>query len=276
MRAEEIRDVARSRGEHLPPELEKEIDWDRASDRWIGFRAAEGNPTPMSDRIPAKQRPLVGAYGALLAGRLPEIMRAWSELGREPEGATEIALVAAGLADMGDEAALAYIERLRALEPTEAATLLGRLRFRQGKYVEAAQALDEAFRAYQTDVWAWPILMNHALETAGQVMNRDAAAQKVVRGALEKPFAAMMLDETRREMLLKMTVAREPDASCSAALASYEPNTLWQEPLLTWRARCYDMLHHADAARAAQERDEFASNEPTGMSDTSRVVRSPR
>jgi hypothetical protein len=36
------------------------------------------------------------------------------------------------------------------------------------------------------------------------------------------------------------------------------------------------MLHHADAARAAQERDEFASNEPTGMSDTSRVVRSPR
>jgi hypothetical protein len=77
-------------------------------------------------------------------------------------------------------------------------------------------------------------------------------------------------------MLLKLAVAREPDSSCAAALASYEPNTLWQEPLLTWRARCYDMLHHADAARAAQERDEFAANEPTGMTDDNRVVRSPR
>ena len=275
MRAEEIRDVARSRGEHRPPELEKELDWDRVSDDWIGFRAAEGNPTPISDRIPEKQRPLAAAYASFLAGRLPEVTRAWGALGREPRGASEIALLAEGLADMGDDAALAYIERLRALQPTEAAAILARLRFRQGKNVEAAMALDEALRAYQTDVWAWPILMNHALETAGHLMTRDPGAQKIVRGALEKPFAAMMLEETRREMLLKLVVAREPDSSCAAALASYEPHTLWHEPLLTWRARCYDMLHHADAARAAQERDEYASNEPPGMTDHSRVVRTP-
>jgi spermidine synthase/MFS family permease len=276
LHAEEIREVARTRGEHRPPELEKEIDWDRVSDRWIGFRAAEGNPTLMNDAIPEKQRHLMGAYAAFLAGRLPEVTRAWGAVGREPEGATEIAIVAEGLADMGDDAALPYIERLRALQPTEAPAVLARLRFRQGKNVEAAQALDESLRAYQTDVWAWPILMNHALETASHLMTRDPAAQKIVRGALEKPFAAMMLEETRRELLLKLAVAREPDSSCAATLASYEPNTLWQEPLLTWRARCYEMLHHADAARAAQERDEFAHNEPAGMTDDNRVGSSPR
>jgi spermidine synthase len=224
--------------------------------------------------VPEKQRPLVGAYANFLAGRLPEVVRAWAAVGREPESPTEIAIIAEALADMADEKAAEYIERLSATSPTEASAILGRLRFRQGKYVEAAQILDESFRSYQTDPWAWPILMTHALETANHLMARDATAQKLLRTSLDKPFAVMMLEESRREILLKLAVGKDPDASCAQALATYEPYTLWQQPLLTWRARCYEMLHHADAARAAQERDEFDRNEPAAISDNDRVVRS--
>jgi hypothetical protein len=32
------------------------------------------------------------------------------------------------------------------------------------------------------------------------------------------------------------------------------------------------MLHHADAVRAAQERDEYDRNEPATISDSARVV----
>jgi spermidine synthase len=272
LRAEEIREVARSRDEHRPPELEKSLDWDRAADQWIGFRAAEGTPTQMSARVPERQRPLLGAYESFLAGRLHDVVRAWSALGREPASITELGMLAEALSDGGDEAALPYIERLREFQPIEASAILGRLRFRQGKHVEAAQALDAAFRGYRADAWPWVMIMTHALETATHLVTRDPTMFKLVRPSLEQPFSALMLDEARREILLKVAVARDPDATCATALASYEPYSLWQQPLLTWRARCYEMLHHADAVRAAQERDEYDRNEPATISDSARVV----
>jgi hypothetical protein len=120
------------------------------------------------------------------------------------------------------------------------------------------------------------MIMTHALETATHLVQRDPNSLKILRGALEQPFAGLMLDESRREILLKLAVARDPDANCAQALTTYEPYPLWQQPLLTWRARCYEMLHHADAARAAQERDEYESNEPTGISDQNRLVHGGR
>ncbi|HMJ54730.1 MAG TPA: fused MFS/spermidine synthase [Polyangiaceae bacterium] len=273
LRAEEIREVARSRDEHRPSELEKELDWERVSDQWIGFRAAEGNPTPMGPRITERQRPLVGAYENFLGGRLHEVVRAWRAFGREPATPTELGMVAEALADSGDDAALGYIERLREIQPTEAAAILGRLRFRQEKYLEAAYALEAAFRAYRTDAWAWTMIMSHALETTGHLMAREPTVLKILRPALEEPFAAVMLDESRREILLKLAVARDPDSTCATALTSYEPHPLWQQPLLGWRARCYEALHHAEATRAAQERDEYDSNEPAGINEGNRLVR---
>jgi spermidine synthase len=275
MRAEEIRETARARGEHRPSEIEKDLDWDVVADQWIGFRAAEGNPTPIA-RAPERQRPLVAAYEALLAGRLPDVARAWRAVGREPRGPTEIGMLAEALADMGDEGAVTYIEQLRAVQATEADAILGRLRFRQNRHVEAAQALSTALVAYRTNPWPWPMVMTHALETAQHVISRDASTLKILKAAIEQPFAAQMLDESRREILLKLAVARDPDASCAQALTTYEPYPLWQEPLLTWRARCYELLHHADAARAAQERDEYQRNEPGALSEGARLVRSGR
>jgi spermidine synthase len=272
LRAEEIRDVARARDEHRPAELEKELDWDRVSDQWLGFRAAEGNPTP-SARVPERQHPLAGAYENFLAGRLQDCVRAWRAVGREPATPTELGMVAEALAEAGDEAAFPYIEQLRAFQPTEASAILGRLRFRQDRYTEAAYALEASFRAYRTDGWAWPMIMTHALEVATHLIGRDPNALKILRPALEQPFAGLMLDEARREILLKLAVAREPDATCAQALTSYEPHPLWQQPLLGWRARCYEMVHHADAVRAAQERDEYDSNEPAGINDKNRLVR---
>jgi spermidine synthase len=275
MRAEEMREVARSRGEHRPAELEKELDWEKVADLWIGFRAQEGNPTPIN-RVSERQRPLSAAYDALLQGRLHDVVRAWRAVGREPSGPTEIGMVAEALADMGDEAAVPYIEQLRAVQPTEADAILGRLRFRQNRFVDAAQALNLSLMSYRTNPWPWPMVMTHALETVTHLLGRDPAVNKILRPAIDQPFAAMMLDESRREILLKLAVGREPDNTCAQALTSYEPYPLWQQPLLTWRARCYELLRHADAARAAQERDEYDRNEPGSMAEGARLVRGGR
>jgi spermidine synthase len=273
-RSEEIREVALSRGEHRPFDLEKVLDWDLVQELWIGFRGQEGNPTRNSERMTDRQRAIAATYANFLTGRLHDALTTWRAAGREPQGPTELAVVAECLADTGDEAAVPYIDRLRELQPTEAAAIVGRLRFRQNRHMESALALEAAFTAYRSDPWAWPILMTHAIETATHLVTRDANTFKTFRASLEQPFAAMMLDESRRELLLKLAVSKDPDASCAAALASYEPHPLWQQPLLGWRARCYEMLRHADAARAAQERDEFERNEPTNLSsEGKRVVR---
>jgi spermidine synthase len=275
LRSEEIRELAKSRGEGRPAELEKELDWDMVNELWMGFRGAEGNPTHAGESMTERQRAVAGMYATFLAGRLHETANAWRAVGREPRGPTELAVVSEALADMGDETAAQYIEQLRAYQPAEASAIMGRLRFRQNRLMEAAHALATAFIAYRTEAWAWPIIMTHAMETASHVISRDANTLKILRPAFEQPFAAVMLDEARHELLLKLTVMRDPDNTCASALASYEPYTLWQQPLLDWRARCYELLHHADAARAAHERDEFEKYEPKPVADFQRFTQVP-
>ena len=277
LRADEMRDVARSRDEHHPTELEKGLDWARAEEYWIGFRGAEGNPMQaVKEGMTEPQRALVGTFLSFLQGRLHDTAMAWRGVGREPATPFEIAMVASAFADGGDETATTYIEQLRALQPTEADAILGRLRFRQNRNADAAEALKTALVAYRTDAWAWPMIMTHALETVTHIVSRDPAALKTLKPALEQPFAANMLDETRREILLKVAVSREPDSGCASVLATYEPHPLWQQPLLAWRARCYELLRHAEASRAPQERDEFDKHEPPAVSDTTRFVRGGR
>ncbi|MET0592827.1 MAG: fused MFS/spermidine synthase [Polyangiaceae bacterium] len=272
MRSDELRELARSRGDHHPPELDKELDWDSVFETWIGFRAAEGNPTKPTDALTDRQRAVGATFANFLSGRLHDAAMSWRAVGREPHGPTELAMVAEAMSDSGDEAAVPYIDKLREYQPVEAAAIMGRLRFRQNRLMEAAHALTTSFTAYRTEAWPWPAIMAHAMETAGHVISRDPNTLKILRPALDQPYAAMMLEESRREILLKIAVARDPDKDCAQALVGYEPYPLWQQPVLNWRARCYEMLHHAEATRAAQERDEFEKYEPQPVTDQMRMT----
>ena len=92
---------------------------------------------------------MAAAYENLMQGRLPEVMGPWRALGREPQSPTELGMVAESLADMGDEAAVVYIEQLRAVQPAEADAIMGRLRFRQNRHIEVRPG-DRARRSAPT------------------------------------------------------------------------------------------------------------------------------
>ena len=91
----------------------------------------------------------------------------------EPESPLELAVVAGALAEIADDSAVKYIEKIRAVEPVEADALLCRLRMKQGRLDEAADALVRALDRYRRDPWAWTHLMHRAISWADELAARD-------------------------------------------------------------------------------------------------------
>jgi tetratricopeptide (TPR) repeat protein len=264
-RTAEIREVARARGEHRPPELEKDVDWERVDEMWTAVRAGELADLAPTEQMTEDRRHRHFALLHFLEGRTREAAGEWRAQPREPIGPTELAVVAESFADIGDDQAQGYIERLRGLQPIEADAILGRLHLRQGRFADAGEALRLAFEAYRTDPWPWPYIMEEALQTAKELAARTPAVIGVLRPALETPFAVVMLDEARSDAILSFVLTRDPDRSCADARQPLMPYVPWHQTLLNWRARCYKMLHHAEADRADRELQRFVQDQPSAF-----------
>jgi hypothetical protein len=263
----DVRDVARARGEHRPRLLEKHVDWERAMDEWIAFRASEQNEIRLSPEMNEQQRMRAVALVAFLSGRLSDVANNWKAQPREPRGPTELATFIAAYAEVGDESVAPLIDQLRALEPVEADVLLARLRLRQDRLAEATQAIIAAFTRYRTDPWAWPFLMSQTLETTKELAQRHPPSLPALRAALSEPFACYLMDEARQEVLLLMARNQPMDDDCAKVLEPLEPYFPWTIDLLQWRAQCYQRVAHPEAARAQAEAEEFFRAQPLAIGD---------
>ena len=263
----DIRDVARARGEHRPRLLENRLDWERSTDEWIAFRASERNEVRLNADMTDAQRTRATALIQFLSGQPSEVLAQWRLQTKEPSGSTELAAVASALAESGDEAAMAHIDRLREIAPVEADALVGKLRLRQGRFEEAAQALGTSFDGYRRDPWPWPLLMNRALDTAKELAQRYPASIPMLREALRAPFVCSMLEEARDETLLVLARLEPMNASCVDALLPFEPNFPWMFDLLSWRTQCYESSQHPEAGRARNELEQFIAAQPLAAGD---------
>jgi hypothetical protein len=263
----DIRDVARARGEHLPRLLDKHVDWERSTDDWMAFRASEGAEIRLHSQMTEGQRVRAYALVQFANAHFPDVIAQWRLQARDPSGPTELAVLAVSNAELADDAALPYIDQLRAFEPVEADAILARLRLRQGKLDQATDALVSSFIGYRSDLWAWPIVMNQALETAKELGQRHPPSMSALRRGLSQPFACSMFDEGRNEALLTLVRSQEIDATCVDALRPFEPYFPWIQDLLAWRVQCYDLVHHAEASRATRELKEFSGAQPMPIGD---------
>ncbi len=105
--------------------------------------------------------------------------------------------------------------------------------------------------------------MAYALDTAKGIATQNHETIPALRAALSEPFAVLMFDDGRTEVLAALAIASEPDDSCADSLRAVEPHVPWELPLLTWRARCYDRVHHPSASKATSELEEFLEGQPT-------------
>ncbi|HVR41326.1 MAG TPA: fused MFS/spermidine synthase [Thermoanaerobaculia bacterium] len=189
-------------------------------------------------------------------------LASWRAAPWQPANTGQLASLAHVLATNGDEAALPYIEQLRAWEPIEADAILGILRLRQRRIAEAAQLIQSALVRYRENPWPTRAVMEPAIAAAMDLSSEREVAPQMV-SALSQTFAEHQMEEARRVAYV-MSAARAGGCGVSTlqALQELEPNVPWRGPILQLRAACYTAAGLGErAAQAKRELDEFNAAE---------------
>jgi spermidine synthase len=256
----ELRDTARARNEDQP-DVTGAVDWSAVDDERIAMLTVGDIVPAVPPHFAAEQRQRAVAQGLYVQGRLSDALAAWRGQTRPPRGPLELAMVAELLADAGDDSALIFIEQLRVLQPTEADVLLGRLRWRQGQFTDATDALVHGFSRYREDPWPWPRIMSGGLAAVLAVAERDRVAAGRLFETLRAPFSMFLLEQERLNALLKLLPQVGFEQFCAPTLAPLEPHVPWQQDFLLARLRCYQKVQHPLLGRAKSDVDEFLREE---------------
>jgi hypothetical protein len=256
----DIRRAARARGEHRPADVVGDLDYARVDDEWTAFLTAEEDQDSPFDDGSADQRTRAKALGQYLSDQPAQAVATWRSQPRPPNGPTEIAAVAEAMASTADDWAHPLIQRLRALEPTEAELVLARLLIRQKKPKEAADAIERGFALHHTDVWPWPVISRHAFDTLEEIAGLDPSLAPRLYRAILSPLPAYVQEDRRIQALLSLAQHHTVGVPCADTLRLVEPHVPWTEDLLTWRARCYGSGVGREARRAEAELAELMAS----------------
>jgi spermidine synthase len=259
---DELVRTMRSRNEDRPKLHGGEVDWGRVADERIALYTVSDVPPPDRPYESPERRKRGEAQAHYVRGDLDAALTAWRAQPREPIGPVETIVVAAALANQGDDAALRYIDQLRDFEPTEADALLGMLRWKQGNVHEAADALVAATTRYHDDPWPMPSLMARMPDVVAQLAKQDKAAGKRLYAALRQPFSVEVLNDRRVAAALEIAFKVDSQQLCAEALQPLEPYVPWNRAFLSRRARCYRETGHPLAALAEAELLTFLRDEP--------------
>lgn len=171
----------------------------------------------------------------------------------EPASSYELAAVADALSDGGDADAERYAEELRRFNAIEADAVIARLRLRQNRLAEAADAIERSLTAYRTNPWPVPEVMQRALETAVLIARDDKQYGPRMYALMERPFAAGQWNDLRLFYLVLIGYEHEQcGARTLQALQEQEPHVMWRELVLRIRSECAGKKADFDAYKAAE------------------------
>jgi spermidine synthase/MFS family permease len=258
------RGLARQRNEDTPILSGGNVDWDAVKRSRIASITSDGIVAPTDPDMRGEELRQCAVQQDFMQGRLDIVLARWRAEPWIPVGSIEVAVVAEALAVDGDEGATVYINRLGETRPIDAATLLAHLRWRQGRFAEAADLFEKAFVAYRSNPWPLITLMNRTFLIAADIAGRDKALAARLEDALSQPFSLLLFDEERQETRFK--VATYLDRSkLEDALLGLEPNVPWRRALLERRAKLYEATGNRRAALARRELALFLKRDATGQ-----------
>ncbi len=249
-----LRDAAVARGFDRPVSLPLVLDPARIRELRTARGVAEGEPLTAL--------PLEGAAGARQAarelysrGQIEAALARWQEQ-REPFGdprsgpnATDLTLIAEGLAVTGRPEAREVIDRLRQVLPLTADALAATFEALHGDPEAGKRAILDVLTRYRADPWPLPKLMGRLLARAETLARSDVAFAAALVEHLATPFSAGLHGDLRRIMRLNIGLAtltstaedgsRALAPGCVPLLAEVEPNVPWESFVLEARVRCY-------------------------------------
>lgn len=261
-RFEELLTIAHDRKEDVPELTGGSIDPELLDRQRVAMYAANEEPVPELPFYTTAQRQLAAAHNAFGEGNPLAALHNFRQQRGEPADLAELTLVAEGLADLKDDAALPYIEKLRGYFPGEAEALRARLLFRKGQTDEAAAALESALRSYQSDPWPAFKVMQRALHLAVEMSQASAPLSGRFLTLLQQPFAVGMLDASRLTTQLSLSEIEGLTAHCAQVAAEVEPYIPWQQDFLLWRLNCYHLLKLPQSQSASLDLNLFLAQKP--------------
>ena len=253
----QLRELATLRGQGRPAGAVGDLDWERVGEAHEARGVIFGEPPKPIPDSTTEREARSRARLAYLGGNLGAAHEAWASQTVEPVDRIDLALVAEGMAEAGDERLPEVAHRLRQLQPVEAGVAMARWHHGQGRFAEATDELLAALRAYESDPWPWPPLMERALGLVRQLAEKDEDSGRRLLDQLERPFVLRMLNENRLQA--RLNLARKVDfaARCVDALEDLEPHVPWKEAFLGRRLECYAQNGHPLAGLASRQLDEF-------------------
>jgi hypothetical protein len=235
----ELRLAARTFGEDRPATRGGAVDWERVDDARARHLAVALGSDPAAPGPPLTPRraALVAAFRADAAGDSLGFLAAWRAVGREPQDPHELRMLAGHLAATGDDAALPYVDRIRAYDETTALIMQGRLRLKQRR-PEAVDLLCRALERLRSDPWPLPADTQDAVNLAGEAGQLFPQQARHVIAALSEPLALRAQDDLRLMTWVGLA-ARGRDLSGCDAIRGAEPNPIWRLSWLRYREACY-------------------------------------
>jgi len=233
------------------------VNWDRTEEEIALFRLFDEAPPGVAHARTQDQLYRASAARKYFEGDFASALASWNAQKAAPRGPVELAIVADSLAAAGDEKSIEYIEQLRAFQPIEAHVILARLRLRQGKSTEAANALIAAFSGFQQEPWPMRLLMKRSLPLAAQVARANKLVAKELFAAARKPFSVYAQDELRRQTLVELARQSGDRELLLEAIGNFEPHVPWTPQYLADRLETYMNARHPLQLRASEELIEF-------------------
>ena len=206
----DIRTVAREAGASRPPlDTDSAIRWTELDTAWMSYNASVNSINQNLLGPPNEQARQAALLQYYQNSNLDAARGLWEQ---QPDGArdpAEMAMLADIASQSGVEAAVLFIDRLRAYQPGEADVMLGILRLRQSKLAESATAIESALVRFRTDPWAQSRYVYRALDVAMLLATRDTELARRMFAALGSPFAVDAAEDAR--LVTRAQVSRQLD-----------------------------------------------------------------
>ena len=262
----ELRRAAYEQGASRPAGMVGEIDWDSVAEQRLHMAAILGHPIGGTSGLPPDQRQRVNALSAFIDGGLADVYAAWNAQPREPKYPVEVAMVAEAFAEAGDARALEFADEMEKWFPAVSQAVRARYLRSQGRLAEAVDELCRVYESLRVDPWPIPLVMERALKLGQTIAAQEPALAPVLLEGMSQPFAAMVFEEYRMELLVDLA-SHIGFETAAEHIESFEPNVLWTEEFLKFRALCYEAVDHPLAARAQRDLDIYRRNSTQRFAD---------
>ncbi|MEQ1850502.1 MAG: hypothetical protein ABMA01_02810, partial [Chthoniobacteraceae bacterium] len=190
--------------------------------------------------------------------------RVWLAKRPAPINPRDVLSFAEALADAGSDEAHAFIEKMRATQAGEAATIEALLRVRQGRPDEAAAALLAAYTAFRSDAWPLARVQLRSFDLAVEILGARPGHTTPFFDALKTgPFPGYLMEAARRQMLVRLELRRwqNGEGTTNIGYALLEPWGFWTGDYLKSRYTFYKRTGLGDAVRARRELESFLESD---------------